>query len=154
MVQYPDAETEDHLKSIRQLFLEYAASLSFNLCFQNFDRELAGLPGEYAPPDGCLILASLDNKAAGCVGLRKISAEICEMKRLYIRPQFRGRKIGRKLAEIIINRAKDEGYRHMRLDTISTMKEAIALYRSLGFYEIEPYRHNPIPGAQFMEKLL
>lgn len=142
------------LGRVRALFLEYARSLDFALGFQGFDRELAGLPGEYAPPGGALLLASVDGEAAGCVALRKNDAARCEMKRLYVRPTFRGFDIGRRLVGEVIRRAREAGYRAMRLDTVLGMTEAVALYRSLGFAEIKPYRPNPLPGALFFELTL
>lgn len=113
--------------------------------------ELANLPGEYSPPGGCLYLAFHKKRAAGCVALKEFEGDICEMKRLYVRPEFRGQKLGRKLAEKIIDKARQSGYRRMRLDTIPRMTEAISLYIALGFKNIEPYRYNPIEGAQYME---
>ncbi len=145
------AETHEHIEIIRLLFLEYAQSLNFDLCFQGFDEELAGLPGEYAPPDGQLLLARYNDKVAGCVGLRKVADGVCEMKRLWVRPEFRGKKIGRKLAEEIISEARQIGYRIMKLDTIDTMKEAMAMYKSMGFSETSAYRYNPIEGATYLE---
>lgn len=148
------AKTNEEIQTVRKLFLEYAKSLDFELCFQDFDKELDGLPGEYADPDGMILLARTDGKAAGCVALRKINTETCEMKRLYVKPEFRGKKIGLLLAEKIIEEAKKIGYRKMRLDTTPQMKEGIQLYKSLGFNEIKPYRFNPIEGAIYMEKKL
>ena len=136
----------------RELFLEYEHSLGVNLCFQNFEQELAGLPGHYAPPDGRLLLAEHGGQLAGCVALRKWEAQICEMKRLYLRPAFRGKGLGRALAEKIIAEARTIGYQRMRLDTIEPlMKDAVEMYRKLGFREIAPYRPNPIAGAAYME---
>jgi ribosomal protein S18 acetylase RimI-like enzyme len=149
------AKTREDIELVKQLFIEYAESLGFDLCFQNFEDELANLPGEYAPPTGCLLLAKYQDKAAGCVALRKLSDGICEGKRLYVRSQFRGLKIGRKLAEAVIAEARKIGYSSIRGDTIGSMKIAQALYASLGFKEIEPYCYNPIEGAKFIElKLL
>lgn len=135
----------------RELFLEYAASLGFDLSFQDFEKELNEFPGEYAPPDGCLLLAIDEGQLAGCVALKKISPTLCEMKRLYVRPEFRGRGVGRKLSEAVIGEARKIGYARMRLDTVPSMSAATSLYRSLGFKEIPPYRYNPIKGALFME---
>jgi putative acetyltransferase len=151
VVKFVRVESEEYLGRVRELFTEYALSLGFNLCFQNFDVELAALPGEYVPPEGRLLLALLDDQMIGCVALRKFTEGVCEMKRLYVRPKFRGKGIGRKLAARIIEEARKIGYKRMRLDTIPTMKEAIALYRSLGFKTAEPYRYNPIEGCMFME---
>ncbi len=151
MVTLVQAASSAHIELVRELFLDYASSLGFSLCFQGFDKEVRDLPGDYTPPDGRLLLALEGNEAAGCVALRKITDGICEMKRLYVRPKFRGRKLGRQLAEKIIAEARAIGYGAMRLDTLPAMKEAIALYESLGFRHIEPYRENPIEGALFME---
>jgi len=151
MIEFVMAKSKDDIEEIRRLFLEYAGSLDFDLCFQDFDRELRELPGEYAEPDGRLILAKCDGRCVGCVGLRRLEGDICEMKRLYVKPDYRGTGIGRELASRIIAEARAIGYRRMRLDTISDMVEAITLYRSLGFVEIDPYRPNPIDGAKYFE---
>ena len=143
-----------HFDNARELFLEYAASLGFELCFQNFEEELIRLAQEYALPGGCLLLAEVNGEYAGCVGLRKFTAGICEMKRLYVKPDYRGLGIGMKLAKSIIEQGKIMGYQCMRLDTVASMKEAISLYQFLGFQEIEPYRYNPVEGAIFMELVL
>jgi len=149
------AESPIQIARARELFLEYAQSLGFSLCFQNFEQELADLPGDYVTPTGRLLLAQYENQAAGCVALHKLSDEICEMKRLYLRPQFRGMGLGRVLADQIIAEARGIGYRRMRLDTVEpVMKDAVAMYRRLGFREIEPYCENPIAGALYMELLL
>jgi putative acetyltransferase len=146
------AESPPQLAMARELFLEYGKSLGFNLCFQSFDQELAGLPGDYAPPEGVLLLAEYDGTLAGCVALHKLEAHVCEMKRLYLRPQFRGKGAGHVLAETVIWEARAIGYRRMRLDTVEpVMQDAVALYRHLGFTEIAAYRPNPIPGAMYME---
>jgi carbonic anhydrase len=145
------AETPSQVRAARALFLQYAASLGFDLAFQDFQDELKRLPGEYAPPRGRLLLAEDEGEIVGCVGLRPLEEGICEMKRMYVRPGRRGKGVGRLLGEAVIREARTIGYRLMRLDTIETMKEAIALYRSLGFRDIGPYRYNPIPGAAYME---
>lgn len=146
------AHSTDHVESVRGLFKEYEAWLGINLCFQNFEKELAELPGEYVPPDGRLLLAVENKKVAGCIALRRIGDGICEMKRLFVRLEFRGKGLGRKLVEAITSEAREIGYERMRLDTLpGKMDEAIFLYRSLGFTEIEPYYPNPVPGAKFME---
>ena len=135
----------------KELFVEYANSLNIDLCFQNFDKELAQLPGEYTPPDGRLLLIEHQGDNAGCVALRKIDNLTCEMKRLYVKPVYRGKGLGKILAEKIIEEARTIGYKKMRLDTLPVMKEAINLYKAIGFKEIESYRYNPEPGAMFME---
>jgi putative acetyltransferase len=146
------AETPAQTEKARELFLEYAKSLGFSLCFQNFDQELAGLPGDYAPPDGRLLLAEYENQLAGCVALHKLDDNLCEMKRLYLRSQFRGKGLGRALADRIIAEARQIGYRRMRLDTVEpVMKDAVAMYRKIGFREIDSYRLNPMPGTLYME---
>jgi putative acetyltransferase len=145
-------ETPAQIAQARELFLEYAQSLGFSLCFQGFDQELAGLPGDYAPPGGRLLLAEYRGQPAGCVALHQLEPGICEMKRLYLRPQFRGKGLGRVLAETVIAEARTMGCRKMRLDTVEpVMPNAVAMYRRLGFREIEAYRPNPIAGALYME---
>lgn len=152
---FHQVESPEHIAQARELFLEYAQSLGFSLCFQNFDRELAGLPGDYVPPDGRLLIAEYDDQLAACVALHKLDADICEMKRLYLRSQFRGKGLGRILANRIIADARQIGYRRMRLDTVEpVMKDAVAMYRKLGFKEIPAYRPNPNPGTLYMELLL
>jgi GNAT superfamily N-acetyltransferase len=159
------ADNPIRLAAVRELFLEYAASLSFNLCFQSFEEELARLPGEYAPWSGMLLLGLVDDQSAGCVAMHRLEgtlpetpgslyggSDICEMKRLYVRPEFRGCGLGRELINSILKCAAGVGYRRMRLDTIpSEMAAAVEMYRKLGFVEIEPYRINPIPGAKYLE---
>jgi GNAT superfamily N-acetyltransferase len=146
------AESTAQIAQARELFLEYAQSLGFSLCFQSFDKELAGLPGDYAPPEGRLLLVDYEGQLAGCVALHRLELHICEMKRLYLRPQFRGKGLGRALAERIITEARQIGYHRMRLDTVEpVMKDAVAMYRKLGFREVAPYRPNPMAGAMYME---
>ena len=141
------ARVPDELPEVRALFREYAAGLGVDLSFQGFDGELASLPGEYAPPRGALLLAIHDQRVAGCVALRPIDGEVCEMKRLFVRPGFRGLKLGRTLALAVLAEAR-------RLDTLPSMGEAQALYLSLGFRDIPPYRHNPVPGTRYLEAAL
>jgi putative acetyltransferase len=143
------------LEDIRALFLEYARALDFNLCFQNFEQELEQLPGLYGSPRGRLILCEVDGKSAACIALKPLESGVCELKRLFVRPEFRGRRLGKRLAEHVIREAHMIGYTTMRLDTIrGTMDNAIALYQSLGFKQIPPYYNNPIPNAFFMELTL
>ena len=154
-IEIAQAITSGQLDQARELFLEYADSLGFSLCFQGFEDELKNLPGSYAPPAGRLLLARVQNHPAGCVALRPIDRQICEMKRLYVRPGHRGTGIGQMLIDRVITEAGAAGYQRMRLDTIeSSMQNAIALYRREGFVEIAPYRSNPIAGALYLELLL
>ena len=142
------------IAAIKALFLEYAQSLNFSLCFQDFDAEMAGFPGKYAPPGGALLLATVDGAIAGAVGLRDLGAGRCEMKRLYVKPDFRALKLGRKLAEALVAEARALGYRRLLLDTLPTMQSAQALYRSMGFIDIPAYYDNPIDGTRYMELAL
>lgn len=151
MLRIFTVETREDIERVRELFVEYSESLGFDLGFQNFDEELANLPGEYAEPRGCILLAEYQGQSVGCVAVRPFGQDVCEMKRLYVTPGYRGLGIGRALAEAVIEKARRIGYACMRLDTISSMEAARRLYQSLGFEQIGPYRHNPIEGAVFME---
>jgi putative acetyltransferase len=151
-IKIVQAESPTEIAEVRELFQEYAKSLNFSLCFQSFDNELAGLPGDYSPPDGRLLLVKHSGELVGCVALHKLDKYVCEMKRLYLRPKFRGKGLGRALARTIIDEARKIGYQRMRLDTVEpVMKDAVAMYRKLGFKPIAPYRENPIQGALYME---
>ena len=147
------AEAREHeIGAARALFREYEKSLGISLCFQNFAQEVASLPGAYAQPKGRLLLAKADARYTGCIALRPLSESVCEMKRLFVRPDFRGQSLGRRLAERIVEEARSIGYTHMRLDTMpSMMGAAVALYRQLGFYEIEAYCENPSPDVLYLE---
>jgi putative acetyltransferase len=142
------------VEEARVLFQEYAADIRVDLCFQNFQEELAALPGKYAPPEGTLLLARVKDELAGCVAVRKLEPDICEMKRLYVRPSFRGQGVGRLLARHAITEARQTGYGMMRLDTLACMKPAIALYEQLGFRRIEAYCFNSQADAVYMELTL
>ena len=147
--------TEAEIQMARELFEEYAVGIGISLCFQNFDQELADLPGKYEAPDGRLLLAYSDDRLAGCIALRRLDSRSCEMKRLFLRNDFRGQGLGRALVQAIIAEAKGIGYERMRLDTLpGRMDSAISLYRRFGFQEIEPYYDNPVEGALFMELTL
>ena len=152
-LQAPDSSAL--LDATRELFTEYAQALGIDLCFQNFEAELAGLPGDYAAPQGCLLLAFVDGALAGCGGLRPLGdvdyANACEMKRLYVRPAFRRFGLGRLLTQALIDGAAQAGYSVMLLDTLDEMEAARGLYESLGFVEVPPYYFNPIPGAHYLK---
>ena len=149
-----EADTPPTLKTVRRLFEEYAATLEVDLGFQHFDEELAGLPGEYTRPAGGLLLGFDGAQPVGCVAFRPLGPGIAEMKRLYVRPSARGGGWGRRLAERAVSDAHGAGYERMRLDTLPAMRSAQGLYLALGFVEIAPYRHNPVPGARFFELAL
>ena len=152
MTEIVQAESAEQIAQVRALFQEYGASLGFSLCFQSFDKELAGLPGDYAPPFGRLLVAYVNGAAAGCVALHLYEGDAAEMKRLYVRPQFRGHNLGRQLLDRLLAEARTIGYTSIRLDTVpSVMGKAVELYRAYGFREIAPYRANPMPGALYME---
>ena len=150
MIEVRAAGLSADLESVRQLFREYAQSLEIDLCFQNFEEELASLPGKYEPPLGRLLLAWDSEEILGCVALRPVNREICEMKRLYVRPKARAHFLGGRLAQRICDEARDAGYRRICLDTLPVMTRAIHLYESLGFKPVEPYVFNPVPGAIFL----
>jgi len=150
-VKYHQAETDEDVDIARGLFVEYAAGLGFDLDFQDFKTELATIREQYFPPEGALLLVEVEGKMIGCAGMRKFTDDVCEMKRMYVKPEFRGEGIGRKMSEILIDTAKKAGYKYMRLDTIDTMITARELYGSLGFKIIPPYRYNPIEGTVYME---
>jgi putative acetyltransferase len=143
--------TEADLDDVRALLREYEATLAFPLDFQQFDREVAELPGAYAPPRGALLIARHDAAAAGCVALRPLTANVCELKRLYVRPEARGTGLGRRLAEAALTEARRLGYQRIRLDTVPGMEAAQLLYERLGFREIAPYTTNPVAGTRFLE---
>lgn len=145
------ARLPDEIPLVKGLFQEYADSLSFELDFQDFREELETLPGKYGAPKGCILVAKENGETVGCVAVRPLGSEICEMKRLYVKPAHRGRRVGRELAMAIIEEARRLGYRAMRLDTDVSMKEALTLYRALGFQPIEAYCYNPLPGAMYFE---
>lgn len=139
------------IEEVRNIFVEYAEFLQVDLCFQDFDKELQTLHQVYSPPQGCIILAKKNDKVVGCVALKPIAEGVCEMKRLYIRPEARGEGLGRKLVEELIRFAKESSYQSMKLDTVSKLKEAIALYRSVGFVETSPYVFNPLKEVLYFE---
>ena len=149
-LQLQFAATAEQIEQVRALFLEYQRAIGVDLCFQGFERELAKLPGDYAPPEGRLYLATVDAAPAGCVALRRLSAADCELKRLYVRPAFRASGLGIVLARRAIDAARQAGYRRVLLDTLPSMTAAQRLYQKLGFRDTEPYVHNPEPGVRFM----
>jgi putative acetyltransferase len=149
------AQFPDDLQTVRDLFLDYQAGLGIDLCFQGFEAELAELPGAYAPPAGALLLACVDGEPAGCCAMRPLyntdHLNACEMKRLFVRPAFRGFGLGRLLVERVLSDGQLAGYTTMLLDTLSDMETARALYQEMGFVEVAPYYHNPIPGAHYLK---
>ncbi len=151
VVRVAQARTRSQLSSAEELIKEYAASLGIDLSFQNFEREMAEFPGAYSRPDGRIIIAIEGRDAVGVVGIRKLSGKTCELKRMYVRPEFRGMGIGRMLANKAIEEARGIGYRRMRLDTLSRLKEATSLYESLGFEKVGPYTVNPNEDAVYLE---
>ncbi len=153
-VRLVEPDTPALLDAARELFCEYAVGLGVDLCFQNFDAELAALPGEYAAPSGALLLALVDGQPAGCGAMRPLAdvdyTDACEMKRLYVRRAFRGFGLGRLLAQALLDRARQAGFSNLLLDTLDDMEAARSLYEALGFEEIPPYYFNPIPGAHYL----
>ena len=146
------AQEPKHFDIVRKLFREYQASLGIDLCFQSFEEELATLPGKYAPPHGALFLAFADTQPVGVIAMRPLGKEVCEMKRLYVRPSARGHQLGQRLIHRLFSEARTAGYSRMRLDTLTgLMDRAIELYRSLGFYEVPPYFESPLPNELFLE---
>ena len=150
-IHIKEVKGSSDLDAVHILFREYADSLAFDLFFQDFEEELESLPGRYTVPEGCLLVAENKDSIAGCVAVRKIEGGVCEMKRLFVRPEYRGTGIGRKLAMEIIRTAIRLGYSRMRLDTTPSMNAATSLYRSLSFYDTAPYCYNPVPGAVYLE---
>ena len=151
MLKIISVASDTDLQTVHQLFNAYASTLDFDLDFQDFEKELNLLPGAYAPPQGCILIALWQAKAAGCVALRPIDGGVCEMKRLFVKSGFRGLGIGKALAEAVIAAARQIGYTAMRLDTVPSMITAQSLYLSLGFKEIPPYRYNPVEGTKYLE---
>ncbi|MGA8180537.1 MAG: GNAT family N-acetyltransferase [Desulfobacterales bacterium] len=151
MIKIVEANTKEFVEQAKALIREYAESLEFDLGFQDFDKEMEIFPEHYASPRGCLFIAMDENHPVGCVALRDLGDGICEMKRLYVKPNYRGKNIGRLLAETVIQAAGKLDYDRMRLDTIPSMKQANVLYKALGFRKIAPYRYNPFEDAAFFE---
>jgi putative acetyltransferase len=151
MIQILQVHTPDQLIEIKKLFREYETWLGFDLSFQNFEKEVSSLPGKYTPPKGAILMASFNEHIAGCIAVRPLDKDICEMKRFFVRSKFRGYGIGKKLSEAIVEKAKEIGYAKIRLDTHNTFKAAIGIYRKLGFKEIDSYYHNPMPDVSYWE---
>lgn len=141
----------EELEEVREIFVEYANFLQVDLCFQNFEKELQTLHQVYFPPLGCIILAKDEKKVVGCIALKPIGEDICEMKRLYVKPAARGKALGKQLVEELIHFAKEAGYKTMKLDTITSLKDAIKLYRSKGFIETDAYVYNPLPEVLYLQ---
>ncbi len=151
MPEFIIAETEEDYREARVLLREYEAESEVDLCFQGFEEEVEALERAYGPPGGRFLILRSGERTAGCVALRDLGGGVCEMKRLYLRPGFRGRGLGRRCAERIVREAREMGYAALRLHTLPAMRAAVALYRSMGFREIDPYAENPVEGALFME---
>jgi ribosomal protein S18 acetylase RimI-like enzyme len=151
LLRIVEPTSTSHIEGVRGLWVEYWNWLEFAPCFQDFENELKTLPGRYAAPDGCILIALYDGELAGCVALRRLDNNGCEMKRLYVRPAFRGKGIGIALATAIVEEARERHYAFMRLDTLPSMEKAISIYRSLSFEEIEPYVDDPVAGAKYLE---
>jgi len=150
MIEIDSTNSVEDIEAVRTLLLEYETELGVDLGFQGFAAEVMGLPGDYAPPRGRLLLARVDGAVAGCIALRRLDDDVCEMKRLFVRPAFRNSGAGRQLAERVIADARSVGYRRMYLDTLPSMDRAQSLYERLGFRDIDAYRHNPISGTRFL----
>lgn len=150
-MQIISATTAAHISEIRTLFREYAAHLSIDLDFQGFETELTDLPGYYGPPTGVLLLAMDNESVAGCVAIRSLGHGACEMKRLYVRPQYRRKGMGRELVRAAVDRAAQLGYHRVRLDTLESLTAAMALYQTMGFKQIPPYYDNPLSGVHYWE---
>ncbi len=149
-IDIASAETKSDVSQVTALFVEYAESLGYSLCFQGFDREIERLPETYGPPHGRMLLARVDGEVAGGIALRRLDEDTCEMKRLFVRLPYRGLGLGRLLAEAVVGAGRELGYAAMRLDTLPSMTAARRLYRELGFREIAPYYENPIAGARYL----
>ena len=147
------AQSPDDFATGKRLFLEYAETLGFSICFQNFEQELANIHRQYAPPEGCLLLVNSGRETVGCAGVRRWENDLAELKRMYLRPAYRGGGQGRQLLNTALEQARELGYRRIRLDTLPTMVAAIALYREAGFYDIPAYRENPFEGTLYLEKV-
>ncbi len=154
MLNIIEVKSKEQLDEIQKLFREYEAWLGFDLQFQDFEKEVTSLPGKYAPPRGTILMALFNENIAGCIALKPLNESICEMKRFFVRQQFQGKGIGKKLAELIVEKAREIGYTKMRLDTHNSFQAAIGIYKKLGFKETSPYYHNPMPDVSYWELVL